>query len=86
MQLMVEANFIAVFIGIESPERGVAPRDQEVPERPRRAGRCWRRSTGSRTPGMEVWCGMIMGFDNDDATIFDAQIEFIQRGPDRRSR
>ena len=36
--------------------------------------------------GMEVWCGMIMGFDNDDATIFDAQIEFIQRGPDRASR
>ncbi len=27
---------------------------------------------------MEVWCGMIMGFDNDDATIFDAQREFIQ--------
>ena len=22
--------------------------------------------------GMEVWCGMIMGFDNDDAAIFDA--------------
>ena len=27
---------------------------------------------------MEVWCGMIIGFDNDDATIFDAQREFIQ--------
>ena len=33
------------------PQRGIAPRDQEVPERPRRAGPCWRRSTGSRTPG-----------------------------------
>jgi hypothetical protein len=28
--------------------------------------------------GMEVWCGMIMGFDNDDASIFDAQRAFIQ--------
>ena len=28
---------------------------------------------------MEVWCGMILGFDNDDATIFDRQIEFIQQ-------
>ncbi len=27
---------------------------------------------------MEVWCGMIIGFDNDDETIFDAQIQFIQ--------
>ncbi len=28
---------------------------------------------------MEVWCGMIMGFDNDDTSIFDRQIEFIQQ-------
>ncbi len=28
--------------------------------------------------GLEVWCGMIMGFDNDDSTIFDAQIDFVQ--------
>ena len=31
---------------------------------------------------MEVWCGMIMGFDNDDAAIFDRQIEFIQQSAD----
>ena len=43
-----------------------------------RAGRSSRRSTASRTPGMEVWCGMILGFDNDDATIFDAQREFLR--------
>ena len=29
--------------------------------------------------GIEVWCGMIMGFDNDDETIFDAQIEFVRQ-------
>jgi hypothetical protein len=29
--------------------------------------------------GIEVWCGMIMGFDNDDSSIFDGQIEFIQQ-------
>ena len=27
---------------------------------------------------MEVWCGMIMGFDNDDEGIFERQIRFVQ--------
>ena len=27
---------------------------------------------------MEVWCGMIMGFDSDDEGIFDRQVDFIQ--------
>ena len=26
---------------------------------------------------MEVMCGMILGFDHDDETIFDAQVKFI---------
>ncbi len=30
--------------------------------------------------GIEVWCGMIMGFDQDDRGIFDRQIQFIQQG------
>src|SRR5207237_7195788 len=27
--------------------------------------------------GIEVWCGMILGFDNDDSTIFEAQYRFL---------
>ena len=27
---------------------------------------------------MEVWCGMIMGFDNDDEGIFERQVRFVQ--------
>ena len=34
--------------------------------------------------GMEVWCGMIMGFDNDDASVFDAQRRFTEQS--RRSQ
>ena len=70
---MVEANILAVFIGIESPNEASLRETKKFQNV--RAGRdaSWRRSTASRTPGMEVWCGMILGFDNDDATIFDAQ-------------
>ena len=59
------------------PQRGVAARDQEVPERPRRAARMLERVHRIQDAGMEVWCGMILGFDNDDATIFDAQRQFL---------
>ena len=47
MQLMVEANIVAVFIGIESPneESLKEPRSSRTSGA---AGRCWRRSTASR--------------------------------------
>jgi hypothetical protein len=28
--------------------------------------------------GIEVWCGMILGFDNDDPSIFEAQRAFLK--------
>jgi hypothetical protein len=28
--------------------------------------------------GLDVWCGMIVGFDHDDATVFDAQRDFLR--------
>ncbi len=66
MDLMVEANIVSRLRRHREPQRGIAARDQEVPERPAAAAPWSRRSTASRTPGMEVWCGMILGFDNDD--------------------
>src|SRR5581483_12451535 len=27
--------------------------------------------------GLEVWCGMIVGFDHDGADVFDTQREFL---------
>ena len=66
MRLMVEANIVSVFIGIESPNEA-SLRETKKFQNVRAGGHPAREGPPrSRTPGMEVWCGMIVGFDNDD--------------------
>ncbi len=59
------------------PRRGGAPRDQEVPERPR--GGIVERVRKVQDAGMEVYAGMIVGFDSDDETVFERQYDFLQQ-------
>src|ERR1035437_8024829 len=42
---------------------------------------CWCRfwSMVMAFAGIEVWCGMIVGFDHDDPTVFAAHREFVRR-------
>jgi len=77
LELMVEANFIATFIGIESPSED-ALRETKKFQNVREGGTLLEKVHRIQKAGMEVWCGMIMGFDSDDSGIFDRQIEFIQ--------
>ena len=77
MRLMVEANIISVFIGIESPNEKSLKETKKL-QNVRPAGTIVERVHRIQNAGMEVWCGMIMGFDNDDATIFDAQRKFLK--------
>ncbi len=77
LDLMVEANFIATFIGIESPSEE-SLRETKKFQNVREGGTLLEKVHRIQNAGMEVWCGMIMGFDSDDSRIFDRQIEFIQ--------
>jgi radical SAM superfamily enzyme YgiQ (UPF0313 family) len=77
MDLMVEANIIAVFIGIESPNEE-SLRETKKYQNVRAGGTMLEKVHRIQAAGMEVWCGMIIGFDNDDETIFEAQRKFIQ--------
>jgi radical SAM superfamily enzyme YgiQ (UPF0313 family) len=77
MELMVEANIVAVFIGIESPNEA-SLRETKKYQNVRQGGTMLEKIHRIQDAGMEVWCGMIIGFDHDDETIFDAQIRFIQ--------
>ncbi len=77
MTLMSDANMIAVFIGIESPNEA-SLRETKKFQNVRAGGTILEKVHRIQDAGMDVWCGMILGFDNDDETIFDAQREFIR--------
>ena len=77
MQMMTDANIIAVFIGIESPNEA-SLRETKKFQNVRAGGTILEKVHRIQDAGMDVWCGMILGFDNDDETIFDAQRDFIR--------
>jgi radical SAM superfamily enzyme YgiQ (UPF0313 family) len=77
LELMVEANIHSVFIGIETPNEA-SLRETKKYQNVRQGGTILDRIHTIQDAGIEVWCGMILGFDHDDASIFDAQRTFIR--------
>ncbi len=76
MALMVAAGFDSVFIGIESPDEASLTECRKVHNTKRdllndikSIHRC----------GLQVMGGFIVGFDNDRPSIFQRQIDFIQK-------
>jgi len=76
MAAMVRANFMYVFLGIETPSaEGLkeAKKFQNLRKDSLQQVRVIQES------GLWVLAGFIVGFDSDDETIFDRQLEFIDR-------
>ena len=76
VEMMVEAGFDAVFIGIETPgEESLAEcnkiqnKNRDLIESVKRIQRA----------GLQVQGGFIVGFDSDTRSIFQRQIDFIQK-------
>lgn len=76
MRMMSEAGFDAVFVGIETPDtEGLAEcnkkqnKNRNLIEDVRRIQRA----------GLQVQAGFIVGFDTDTPSIFQRQIDFIQK-------
>ncbi len=78
MRLMVEANFVSVFIGIESPNEASLVETKKFQNVRPGASLVDKVITVQRA-GLDVWCGMIIGFDHDDETIFAAQEKFLRQ-------
>lgn len=77
MRLMVEANIQAVFVGVESPNANALAETKKF-QNLRAGGSLIEKIHRIQSAGMEVWTGMIVGFDSDDASIFDSQEAFIR--------
>jgi hypothetical protein len=75
LQLMRQANFTAIFIGIESP-RAASLRETNKTQNLRES--VLDSVHRIQRAGMEVMAGMIVGFDHDDPSIFEEQFRFIQ--------
>jgi radical SAM superfamily enzyme YgiQ (UPF0313 family) len=77
MELMGLANFQNVFIGIETPnEDSLRETKKHQNVRPK-AGTLLERVHRVQQHGIDVWCGMIVGFDHDDPSIFDLMPKFL---------
>jgi len=76
MDLMVEAGFDTVFIGIESPNEESLAECSKHQNRKRDLVASVKRI---QNHGLQVQGGFILGFDNDPLSIFRSQINFIQK-------
>ncbi|MFO1093159.1 MAG: B12-binding domain-containing radical SAM protein [Planctomycetaceae bacterium] len=77
MQLMVAANIQCVFIGIESPNEESLRETKKLQNVREKGGTILDKVRTIQHAGIEVWCGMIVGFDHDTSDIFDSQIKFL---------
>ncbi len=78
MQLMVDANISNVFVGIETPNEESLRETKKLQNLRTRGGTMLEKVHRIQKTGMEVWCGIIVGFDNDDPSIFAAQSRFVR--------
>ncbi len=77
LELLGEANFASVFVGIESTNEE-SLRETKKFQNVRPGGSLLDKVRRIQDAGLEVWCGMIVGFDHDDDTVFESQRRFIQ--------
>ena len=78
---MVEANFMCVFIGIETPSGGSAEGIPKISE-PAKATTS-NRSASFKRRGLWVLGGFIVGFDSDDESIFSTATGIYRKDGNR---
>jgi radical SAM superfamily enzyme YgiQ (UPF0313 family) len=75
LALLRAARFTTIFIGIESPRKSSL---LETKKTQNMRGNLVENVRKIQSYGIQVQAGMIVGFDNDDPSIFEEQLRFIQ--------
>src|SRR5262249_27669669 len=73
--LLRDANFISVFLGIESPRKASLAETKKTQNERLALVQAIHKI---QSFNLFISAGMIVGFDNDDPSIFDEQYEFLQ--------
>ena len=76
LTLMTQAGFDTVFVGIETPNEGSSAECGKTQNKGRDLVESVKRL---QRAGLQVQGGFIVGFDNDPLSIFQQQIDFIQK-------
>lgn len=75
MELMTQAGFDCVFVGIETADEACLSECNKMQNKGRDLVACVKKI---QSYGMEVQGGFILGFDSDRGSVFDSLIRFIQ--------
>lgn len=75
IEMMVDAGFHSVFIGIETPDEASLAECHKMQNKNRDLVHSVRKL---QRAGIRVMGGFIVGFDNDTPSIFQRQVDFIQ--------
>ena len=75
---MADANIQTVYVGVESTNEE-SLRETRKLQNIRQGRTLLERVHAIQNAGIEVWCGMIVGFDHDDPTVFATHREFVRR-------
>jgi len=76
MRMLVDAGFTTVFIGIETPNEDSLTECSKIQNQNRDLVESVKRI---QRAGLQVQGGFIVGFDSDPPSIFQRQVDFIQR-------
>ena len=76
LDLMYEANFRSVFVGIETPRAASLKETKKFQNT--RGDSLEAKLERIQNAGLDISAGFIVGFDNDDLDIFEDQYRFIQ--------